>query len=117
MGKITPTAREDASVVATVTGFATTGRAGAAQADGQPFHAGGAFNLTVAVSNDFDGTYALVRSFDGGTTWHRCTAAGKDVTFDDAVTEAIPSAFEASVLYDVEVITLVAGSIDVRLSR
>lgn len=116
MGKITANSREDADEVATFTGVAATGRCGAKDAAGTPFHAGGPFNLTV-IGSSFVGTWRLVRSFDGGATWVACTSLGSAITFAGDASEAVPAAFEASVLYDVEITAYTSGSLSGRLSR
>lgn len=121
MGTMIAGGREDATCVATFTGATTVGRVGAKQAvsggtPGQPFHAGGPFNLTV-IGASFAGTWRLVRSFDGGTTWVGCTSQGIAVVFSGDASEAVPFTIEGSVLYDVEILTRTAGSISGRLSR
>lgn len=116
MAKITPTAVDDASEVATFTAASATGRVGAKAADGTPFHAGGPFNLT-AIGSSFVGTFRLVRSFDGGTTWVPCTSGGSVVSYTGDISEAVPYAFEASVLYDVEITAYTSGTLSGRLSR
>lgn len=116
MGKISATAVDDASEVATFTGVAAAQRCGARDANNQPFHAGGPFNMTV-IGSSFVGTYRLVRSFDGGTTWVGCTDRGSAVSFTGDASETVPNAFEGSVLYDIEITAYTSGSLSGRLSR
>jgi len=75
----------------------------------------GQFNLTLW--GTFTGLDArLQRSFDAGATWHACTRAGAQVALTAPVSE-IWEEPEAGMLYRVNVIAIVSGTVNARLSR
>jgi len=73
------------------------------------------FNITLS-GNAADFSAYLQRSFDGGATWHLCTAWGAPVIWTQNVTEVADEP-EPGVLYRVVVSAIASGTLIVRISQ